>query len=85
MTISILTATFVILTTQVNNHANNNNNKNNLNRGGGQVPIRARGNNQIIEIPPPRPKQKLIHPYPCKLVKISKNEISNLEQPLRSN
>ncbi|AES99134.1 putative transcription factor MYB-HB-like family [Medicago truncatula] len=40
---------------------------------------------ETIEIPPPRPKRKPIHPYPRKLVEIPKNEISNLEQPLRSN
>ena len=40
---------------------------------------------ETIEIPPPRPKRKPIHPYPRKLVEIAKNEISNLEQPLRSN
>ncbi|KAL5102101.1 hypothetical protein RYX36_006428 [Vicia faba] len=40
---------------------------------------------ESIEIPPPRPKRKPIHPYPRKLVEIPKNEISNLEQPLRSN
>lgn len=40
---------------------------------------------ESIEIPPPRPKRKPIHPYPRKLVEIRKNEISNLEQPLRSN
>ncbi|KAI5434609.1 protein REVEILLE 1 isoform X1 [Lathyrus oleraceus] len=40
---------------------------------------------ESIEIPPPRPKRKPIHPYPRKLVEIPKNEVSNLEQPLRSN
>lgn len=47
------------------------------------------GNNttleESIEIPPPRPKRKPTHPYPRKLVEIPKNEMSNLEQPLRSN
>ncbi|XP_058748072.1 protein REVEILLE 1-like isoform X2 [Vicia villosa] len=40
---------------------------------------------ESIEIPPPRPKRKPIHPYPRKLVEMPKNEISNLEQPLMSN
>ncbi|KAK7321463.1 hypothetical protein VNO77_32129 [Canavalia gladiata] len=40
---------------------------------------------ESIEIPPPRPKRKPIHPYPRKLVEISKKEIFNSEQPLRSN
>ncbi|KAK7385657.1 hypothetical protein VNO78_31425 [Psophocarpus tetragonolobus] len=47
------------------------------------------GNNtaleESIEIPPPRPKRKPIHPYPRKLVEITKKEISNSEHPLRSN
>ncbi|KAG5064241.1 hypothetical protein AAZX31_02G226000 [Glycine max] len=40
---------------------------------------------ESIEIPPPRPKRKPIHPYPRKLVEIPKTEISNSELPLRSN
>ncbi|KAK7300808.1 hypothetical protein RJT34_11659 [Clitoria ternatea] len=40
---------------------------------------------ESIEIPPPRPKRKPIHPYPRKLVEIPKKEIPNLEHPLRSN
>ncbi|XP_020234150.1 protein REVEILLE 1 [Cajanus cajan] len=40
---------------------------------------------ESIEIPPPRPKRKPIHPYPRKLVEIPKKEISNSEHPLRSN
>lgn len=47
------------------------------------------GNNttlvESIEIPPPRPKRKPVHPYPRKLVEIPKNEMSNLDHPLRSN
>ncbi|KAL1348578.1 hypothetical protein HN51_024556 [Arachis hypogaea] len=38
-----------------------------------------------IEIPPPRPKRKPMHPYPRKLVEIPKREISNLEHSVRSN
>ncbi|KAJ4828790.1 hypothetical protein Tsubulata_010803 [Turnera subulata] len=37
-----------------------------------------------IEIPPPRPKRKPVHPYPRKVVNIITNESSVLEQPLRS-
>ncbi|XP_027330576.1 protein REVEILLE 1 [Abrus precatorius] len=40
---------------------------------------------ESIEIPPPRPKRKPIHPYPRKLVEILKKEISKSEQLLRSN
>ncbi|XP_014502591.1 protein REVEILLE 1 [Vigna radiata var. radiata] len=40
---------------------------------------------ESIEIPPPRPKRKPIHPYPRKLIEIPKKEISNSEHPLRSN
>ncbi|KAK7300633.1 hypothetical protein RJT34_11481 [Clitoria ternatea] len=40
---------------------------------------------ESIEIPPPRPKRKPIHPYPRKLIEIPKKEIPNSEQPLRSN
>lgn len=54
-----------------------------------QVIRDTNGNNttleESIEIPPPRPKRKPTHPYPRKLVEIPKNEMSNLEQPLRSN
>ncbi|XP_047170953.1 protein REVEILLE 1-like [Vigna umbellata] len=39
---------------------------------------------ESIEIPPPRPKRKPIHPYPRKLIEIPKKEISNSEHPLRS-
>ncbi|WVZ02479.1 hypothetical protein V8G54_023285 [Vigna mungo] len=40
---------------------------------------------ESIEIPPPRPKRKPIHPYPRKLNEIPKKEISDSEHPLRSN
>ncbi|KAG4966519.1 hypothetical protein AAZX31_14G195500 [Glycine max] len=40
---------------------------------------------ESIEIPPPRPKRKPIHPYPRKLVEFPKTGISNSEHPLRSN
>ncbi|XP_061347665.1 protein REVEILLE 1 [Gastrolobium bilobum] len=39
---------------------------------------------ESVEIPPPRPKRKPIHPYPRKLVETRNTEISNLEQQLRS-
>ncbi|CAL0334799.1 unnamed protein product [Lupinus luteus] len=37
-----------------------------------------------IEIPPPRPKRKPMHPYPRKLVMSPNKEISILDQPMRS-
>ncbi|KAK7820126.1 protein REVEILLE 1 [Quercus suber] len=37
-----------------------------------------------IEIPPPRPKRKPMHPYPRKLLIPSNKEVSALEQPIRS-
>ena len=40
---------------------------------------------ESIEIPPPRPKRKPMHPYPRKLVELPSKEISNPEHPLRSN
>ncbi|XP_061350335.1 protein REVEILLE 1-like [Gastrolobium bilobum] len=40
---------------------------------------------ESIEIPPPRPKRKPMHPYPRKLVENSNKEISILEQPMKSN
>ncbi|KAJ9172922.1 hypothetical protein P3X46_016111 [Hevea brasiliensis] len=48
----------------------------------------ASGNNtstlEPIEIPPPRPKRKPMHPYPRKMVHPLNNESSIPEQPLRS-
>ncbi|OIW16122.1 hypothetical protein TanjilG_18837 [Lupinus angustifolius] len=38
---------------------------------------------ESIEIPPPRPKRKPMHPYPRKLVETRKKRVSNTEQPLR--
>ncbi|RZB72733.1 Protein REVEILLE 1 [Glycine soja] len=47
------------------------------------------GNNtntvESIEIPPPRPKRKPMHPYPRKLVETPNKEISIPEQPMKSN
>lgn len=37
-----------------------------------------------IEIPPPRPKKKPMHPYPRKQVSLDKTAISALERPLSS-
>lgn len=39
---------------------------------------------ESIEIPPPRPKRRPMHPYPRKLVELSNKEISNPEQRVRS-
>ncbi|KAF7816299.1 protein REVEILLE 1 [Senna tora] len=39
---------------------------------------------ESIEIPPPRPKRKPVHPYPRKLVEIPAKEFSNTEQEMRS-
>ncbi|KAE9598837.1 hypothetical protein Lal_00022411 [Lupinus albus] len=39
---------------------------------------------ESIEIPPPRPKRKPMHPYPRKLVMTPNKETSILEQPTRS-
>ncbi|KAK7305641.1 hypothetical protein VNO77_43548 [Canavalia gladiata] len=40
---------------------------------------------ESIEIPPPRPKRKPMHPYPRKLVETPNKEILIPEQPMRSN
>lgn len=54
-----------------------------------QILRESSGNNtaleESIEIPPPRPKRKPVHPYPRKVVEVSKKEISISEHPLRSN
>ncbi|KAI4307700.1 hypothetical protein L6164_030860 [Bauhinia variegata] len=39
---------------------------------------------ESIEIPPPRPKRKPMHPYPRKHVEPSAREVSNLEPPIMS-
>ncbi|XP_018816785.1 protein REVEILLE 1-like [Juglans regia] len=44
----------------------------------------SNASSEPIEIPPPRPKRKPMHPYPRKLVIPPNKEISTLEQPLRS-